>query len=169
MTERWAPSKWFIAGLGVGPLVVALAVTGMLSRPGPASARASTPQVELPAPPGASPLREATVDERRALSHIYGINLSGIVSSPMLAIETPTEPREAVVPVVRDAPPPTVRLTSILGGSRPIAVLDGRPFSVGDTVRDPWVVLSIDPREGFVVLENSQTLATLELSLRAGG
>ncbi len=77
------------------------------------------------------------------------------------AIPASSEPRDVRVqgdtqrPSIPDALP-TVRVTSILPSSRnPLAIIDGKPRRVGDTLKSGWTVVSINGDDFTVTLRHS--------------
>lgn len=119
------------------------------SSPRPASANAVEPVDSSPAI--ASPIAPVPPEELQA---IHAIELAarglGPIGSPFPTPEQASD--EPVEVVVRDEPverppsitPPSIRVTSIVRGARPIAVIDGAIRRVGDLVDPDWMVYAID-------------------------
>ncbi|MEM9559366.1 MAG: hypothetical protein AAF995_03590 [Planctomycetota bacterium] len=79
-----------------------------------------------------------------------GVFLTVRNASP-LEIDEPTSIRPAGGPSL-----PPLTLSSVLpSGARSVAVIEGRPVRVGDTVAPGWRVVAIDGRTRSVVLEYS--------------
>ena len=122
---------------------------------GPASAMASA--IDRPDLPSELPVlkpvsaRESRDSNEPIQSPFYIETMAqvGTVPPPAKSQSRPTRPVQAQTL-------PTVSVTSILPNSRnPLAVIDGRPRRVGDTLPSGWTVISINGEDNTVTLKHS--------------
>lgn len=129
---------------------------GVLLAPGPravvAAADAQRPELvaAVPGPPKLDLRQSAAVVYARALRDSAGTIESPFftlkdASDAAVLVQTPTAPAD-------ERPIPTFVLTSVVRGTTPMAVIDGRLRRVGDLAQDGWTVEQIDPDAGTVRL-----------------
>ncbi|MCW5753892.1 MAG: hypothetical protein KIT24_04190 [Phycisphaeraceae bacterium] len=132
------------------------------SAPAPAAARAAAPQqraAEKVPPP--KPLSAA---QKAALAYASAIELPVTEPSPF---HEPLRELKSQAPEIEEldilpTPPHWWRVTSIISGRKPIAVINGRPMAIGDVVDDGWTVLRIDPHGRLVTIAKDGIVAILE-------
>ncbi len=140
-----------------------VAITRVVSAtPLPTLARAGASQTtvsEALAPPP-----RPTARQLAAVRAVQSMDLPTTESSPFYF---PSPVEDVDEPEIEEAeedvlPPDWWAVTSFIGGRRPIAVVNGRPMTIGDTIDEGWKVLRIDPQARTVTLERNGNVAVLE-------
>lgn len=134
-------------------LVPSLGVlTARLVGTGPANASASLTPEPMAALPDIRPIIDTVPSDP-----IH----AGTLTSPFWhSIQTPNTPIEVLRPIqpteTRPDPDPEFRVTAVMPHpSRPLAVINGRPRSIGDTVVPNWKLTAIDGTGRSVVLTHT--------------
>jgi hypothetical protein len=152
-TPEMKRKLWSLAAFIV-PLVAVKAASVVLVDGGPQQADANVPEAaKATANPGHKPVK-FTEQQLAAQRHIASMHGKNFESNPLLYVGLePEKPPTPVieVPVVvieppKIEPPPAFQLQLVMSGVRgDTALIDGRPYRVGDRVRDTdWKVQTIE-------------------------
>lgn len=143
-------------GVGACPLLALIGARLWLASNGPATASASTPTEAIVQPKFAG-LPEPTEDQQRLIARARALEgvqpPSPFPRSEMALIAVPDMPLTPGAPEPKVEPPPTLALTSVMGGRVPVAMVNGRPRSLGDLVAPGWKIVEINPDR--IVIEHS--------------
>lgn len=137
-------------GLAVAlcPMLVLGGVQVWLSSHGPATASAQAVSEPIAQPDfhrlaALSDVQQAAFDRMNAIGNAAPPNPFPELATPELFIPDPELPSDPDEPTPAIDPPPELIVTSILGGRVPVAMVNGRPRSVGDEVWPGWVIQEI--------------------------
>tara|TARA_R110002096_G_scaffold435816_1_gene663087 strand:- start:102731 stop:103234 length:504 start_codon:yes stop_codon:yes gene_type:complete len=73
-----------------------------------------------------------------------------------IEVEEPSLPEYAAPTARPDAPDPTFVLSAVLpSASKSYAVVNGKPYSTGDTVVADWIIVEIAGQERYIIMEHS--------------
>ena len=151
--------KLFGIGAAAAPLIALVGVR-MMSDNGPVSASADTLAGAEGAMTGSAKDQPLTDEQRIAVTYARTISGKAIVSTPFyypparVIDATPTDPTTPNnEPVQLDRF--EVRLTSVIGGNRPLAVINGRARQIGEVVGGEWTLTAIDARAGSITLRHA--------------
>lgn len=137
------------------PLLALFGVRLWLEARGPAvaSAQVAAEEIVVPRYEPPPPLSEAQSAMRERVCAVEAMPTPA--PNPFPAIRRPELMLEdlASAPIELHAeredvavePPPQIVVTAVMGGRVPVAVINGRPRSVGDEVQPGWSVLKITP------------------------
>lgn len=138
--------KWMMIALVAAPCGVFAAGRFLLARPGPSVAAAdefqqateTAPLIEFEATDGELMLATSWRDLDIPITHPTPFYQSRV-------IEPMTFDEPVVAPVVEPKQEaPSIALTAVMGGRRPVAVVEGRMLSVGSEIANGWFVTRID-------------------------
>lgn len=147
--------RWFFVGLVAAPCVVLVASRLVLSKPGPAGAIARSPN-GAEGPQAGPVVSFAAQDRSLALAQAWqGYTPPITYPSPFYQPKTIVDerPEEPLVAPPREPDLPNVALTAVMGGRRPVAVVDGRMLSIGDEAAEGWIIAVIDPSQQVIKIE----------------
>lgn len=144
----------------VCPVVIATMIPTIQENRGPSTASA-LPTTQLPEQEATFfVLPPATEEQIAAETYLESRASLKITDTPFLRPErvavvapqpvAPIEPTDTVKADDR----PVVTVTSIMSGSHPIAIVNGKPMTVGKMIGEDWVIVSIDARTGSVRFEH---------------
>ncbi len=143
------------------PVVIASMIPTIQENRGPATASA-IPTSDLPEVEQTLFTLPKPTDEQLAALMYLGDHVSAEpASTPFLRPERApvAAPRPVAIPIepadtVEVDQRPAVTVTSIMSGNRPIAIVNGKPLTVGKVIADDWVLVSIDAKTGCVRFEH---------------
>ncbi len=141
-------------GMVAAPVLLVLAMPALREARGPASASALPLSLTEPAPNPAPALHEPSQAALDAEAHALRLSAFREVRSPFYSVrlEQPEPVIETDTVTVEERP--TIAVTSILSGSRPVAVINGRPMGVGGLIDGQWTLIEIDAARGLVRFEH---------------
>lgn len=149
----------------VTPVIVLAVIRSSVPGMGPLSARAATPARE-PAPSTAAADVSVAPD---VLAELERLDRQPLGPSPFSAPGRVrvVEPSTPDAPAPRQTPKfePVFQLTSVIGGQRPMAIIDGTVRRTGDDIGQGWSVQSIDATSKSVTLAGPNS-GSMTLSLR---
>lgn len=167
--------KLLAIGAVVFPLIAVKAASVMLTGPGPQYVQAETPESQ-PTNSAAKPVATTWSERQIAAQHrIAAIEAELSDVNPLLYVglqpdepEKPPEPPPPEIPKIEPPkiePPPDFQLHVVMSGARgDTALIDGRPYRVGDHVRDTeWKVHSIHVAGRATTLVNAQDGRTITI------
>lgn len=144
-------------GVGACPLLALAGVRVWIHSNGPATASAQAPMTPIVLPSFA-PLPPPSDTQGLVLARIEA--LDGLTApTPFPRAEVPFEPAqepsvepdpEAGPEIPETQPIPDLVVTTVMGGRVPVAMVNGRPRSVGDHVAPGWTIREIN-QSGIVV------------------
>lgn len=142
-------------GVGACPVLALLGVRLWLASNGPASAGAATTTEPIVTPdfkalPAPTETHQRLIERARALEAVaasspFPRNEATLIAMPDM-VPLPGEPEPRI------EPPPELTLSSIMGGRVPVALVNGRPRSLGDLVAPDWSIVEI--RQDSIVVKH---------------
>lgn len=133
-------------GIGACPVLALIGVRLWMASSGPATAGAATPPEPI-VPPKFVALPEMTESQRALIERARSLSAvepgSPFPRKEVAMIQAPDMPSMPGVPQAAVEPPPELTLTSIMGGRVPVAMVNGRPRSLGDHVAPDWRIVEI--------------------------
>lgn len=149
------------------PVLVLGGVQLWMNSNGPtvASAQAVSEPIALPdfrALPALSAEQQAAFDRMAALEEVRPASPFPELATPELFVADPELPVQPGDPTPAVDPPPEIIVSSILGGRVPVAMVNGRPRSVGDEVWPGWFVQEIKT-SGIVISHIDGRTASFDL------
>ena len=161
-------NKLFYAGVALAPCVVLLASRFVFNKPGPAHAAAQTAQ--------AAPLEAAEIVQFAAENESIALAQAWESYTPPITFPSPFyQPKTIVDDRPAEAPPvyvssepvlPEVALTAVMGGRRPVAVVDRQMLTIGDEAAPGWFIVAIDTVQQTIRVEANDGLA---MTVSVGG
>lgn len=151
------------------PAILVVGVRAMTLRDGPSSASAAVPTSQTaPKPPPTEPL-DTEPDEASKVQLVEAAKIARvpIARNPFVSdafkSDDPVAPSLFLDPkTVQKGEPqitaPELRLTSIVAGREPVAVIDGRILRVGEDAAPGWKITAINIKEQTVVIEHASGL-----------
>jgi len=133
-----------LAGAAIAPLVIAGAIRFVVPI-GPSDASAGAPPIEDL--PEIGSVRVGVLDERTPELE------ASFDDSPMIVIDSISIGKPSISVGERD-PRDVFKVTSLISGPRPVAVINGRAHSVGEEVGSNWTLEKIDAKAGLVRLHH---------------
>lgn len=147
-----------LAGAALAPLLIAGAIRFVVPI-GPSDASAGAPPIEDL--PEIGSVRVGVLDERTPELDV------GFGESPMIVIDSIAIGKPSISVGERD-PRDVFKVTSLISGPRPVAVINGRAHSVGEEVGTNWVLEKIDMKAGLVRLHHP-VRGSIDLPWSPGG
>lgn len=156
--SRTDHSRLIVTGAFLAPIVAAMLIRGIGADP-VAMVLAQPPAQETPElPPPPLPVNN--------LDAAYAALGADPGENPFLDADA-GDVAAPIAEAPRAEPDPDVALTSVMAGRRgAVAILNGKPRQIGDTLGNGWSVATIDPAAGVVTLRRESDGKTIAVSRR---
>ncbi len=136
------------------PVLIVTLIPAVRENRGPATASALPPA--LPPEQGATPfvMPELTAEQVVARKYLATAKVPTAVLTPFLRPERQAEVVIESTDTVQADERPQASLSSIMSGSRPIAIINGKAMTIGDSLALDWIIVDIDAGDGSVKFEH---------------
>jgi len=136
------------------PVLIVTLIPAVRENRGPATASALPPALPTDQGPAPFVLPELTADQVVAQNYLTTAEEPSAVLTPFLRPEREAEVVIESTDTVQADERPKASLSSIMSGGRPIAIVNGKAMTIGDSLAGDWIIVEIDAADGSVKFEH---------------